>query len=317
MVQVLPYVQTPLEQLTPYVNQAAGAVGAGLGQRSALKSLEEYYNKPSDSKPNSDEIDPQELQHIYSLHEKARPGTGQIAVKAKIENQKIQARKNIQERKFEEQREARAEPDLLERETKLNHFEQEDARFERLQNLFVPELEDKFPSSLTVGLFTKDGELRPSVASQLSPEAQEAVKLIADNLTGAKDTFGARVTNFDLQSYMKRLPTLLNTAEGRRRVLRDLRLMNKLNRNHEKGVLDIVDREGGPQKISISKAERLYRKEHAKEIEDIKKEFVNPERKNFSSLESIDPKVYQGRVVVDEETGQKFRSNGKDWVPEE
>lgn len=32
MVQVLPYIQTPLEQLTPHINQIAGGIGAGVGQ---------------------------------------------------------------------------------------------------------------------------------------------------------------------------------------------------------------------------------------------------------------------------------------------
>ena len=210
-------------------------------------------------------------------------------------------------------REQAAEPKLLELEDKLRNYETEGMRFERLQELFSPELENKFPSSITAALFTKDGELRPAAAASLSPEAQESVKLIADNLTGLKDSFGSRVTNFDIQSYMKRLPTLLNSSEGRRRVLRDLRMMNDLNQQHTQGVLDVVDRYGGPGKISISKAERIFKKEFAPRMKEIREEFVNPEKKAFSSLPSA--KMYVGRTVVDEETGQQLRSDGNDWVP--
>jgi len=50
MVQVLPYVQTPLEQLTPYITQAAGQVGQSFAQRSALKKLQEYDKASSAQK---------------------------------------------------------------------------------------------------------------------------------------------------------------------------------------------------------------------------------------------------------------------------
>ncbi len=40
MVQVLPYVQSPLEQLTPYISQAAGQIGQGFEQRSKKMAWE-------------------------------------------------------------------------------------------------------------------------------------------------------------------------------------------------------------------------------------------------------------------------------------
>lgn len=211
-------------------------------------------------------------------------------------------------------RESQAEPKLQEKEEKLRNLNLQGMRFDRLEQLFQPELENKFPSSFKVGLLTKDGELRPAAAALLSPEAQESTKLIADELTGIKDSFGARVTNFDIQSYMKKLPTLLNSAEGRRRVLRDLKLMNQINRDEYEGVLGVIDRYGGPGNISISKAERIFKKEYAPKMKELREEFVNPDKKSFSQLPSAG--MYAGRQLVDEETGQKFRSDGKDWIPE-
>lgn len=220
-----------------------------------------------------------------------------------------------QERKEQFSRESNAEPKLQELEDKASNYEHEAMRFDRLNQLFSPDLESKFPSSMNVGFFTdREGNLSPKVSGILSPEAQEAVKLVADNLTGAKDTFGARVTNFDLQAYMKRLPTLLNSSEGRRRVLRDLRIMNTINKDHAEGVLDVMDRYGGPSKMSVSKAERIFKKEYAPKMKELREEFVNPEKKEFSSMPEASR--YSGRRMVDEETGQTFVSNGKEWTPE-
>ena len=228
---------------------------------------------------------------------------------------RIAAEEGKQERKERFSRESSAEPKLQELEDKASSYEHEAIRFDRLNELFSPELESQFPSSLNIGLFTdKEGNLSPKISGVLSPEAQEAVKLVADNLTGAKDTFGARVTNFDLQAYMKRLPTLLNSAEGRRRVLRDLRIMNTINKEHAEGVLNTVEKYGGPSQISLSKAERIFKKDYAPRMKELREEFVNPDKKSFSSLP--DASLYSGRKFVDESTGQVLISDGKQWVPE-
>lgn len=318
------------QQLGSALQQALGTIGEGMQKRNAETQLQQLLGQQqppqaqgqqgTQQQPSSgiDLSNPMQFAQAHSVISQARgKDAADNWAKAQLEQQKLQGKQGLQQERFLHDREMKNDPQLLEREDKLNHYEQEGMRFERLQELFSPDLEDKFPSSFTVGLFTKDGELRPTIASQLSPEAQEATKLIADNLTGAKDTFGARVTNFDVQSYMKRLPTLINTAEGRRRVLRDLRLMNKLNTDHEAGVLEIIDQAGGPGSMSISQAERRYKKAHARELAEIREEFVHPEKKQFSSLQSIDPKVYQGKTVIDEETGQKFKSNGTEWIEEQ
>jgi len=45
MVQVLPYVPTFLERLTPHLSQAAAGIGQGFEQKSAMKALEKYYKQ--------------------------------------------------------------------------------------------------------------------------------------------------------------------------------------------------------------------------------------------------------------------------------
>ena len=77
MVQVLPYVQTPLEQLTPYINQAVGQVGKSLAQRSALRNLQEYHKaRQSQGSYNSaqtqiEDLDPIEFAQEVKMAQKA------------------------------------------------------------------------------------------------------------------------------------------------------------------------------------------------------------------------------------------------------
>lgn len=211
-------------------------------------------------------------------------------------------------------RESAAEPELLKIENKLRSTEASDLRQEKLQNLFSAEKESQFPSSTLAAVFTKDGELNDIALSQLSPDAQESIKLLADEVQGVKDTFGSQITGFEVRSFMKRLPSLLNTPEGKRRVIRDLRLMNKINRAHDEGILNIIENRGGPSKVSISQAERIYRKENAPKIKQMREEFLHPEKTEFAEMP--DASMYAGRILEDPETGQTFISNGKSWIPQ-
>ena len=83
---------------------------------------------------------------------------------------------------------------------------------------------------------------------------------------------------------------------------------------YAEGVLDIMDRYG-PGKISLSKAKQIFRNENKGKINELRSEFINPNKNTFSELPSASR--YSNRVVVDPETGQKFRSNGREWLPEE
>jgi hypothetical protein len=276
-----------------------------LGRKLAPEEKKEIANKFLDSQI------PQESQapsaHDYESAE-------MFALTGQPELARLYTEKGKQQRKEEFSRESAAETKLGALEDKIHTLDLSDARYQRLSNLFSPEKELQFPPSLMVGLFTKEGELNPVAASQLSEDAQEALKLLSDEVQGVKDTFGSQISGFEVRQFMKRLPSLLNSSEGKRRVLRDLQMINKLNRDHDEGILNIVDRYGGPGKISVSKAQRIWRKENAPALARFKKEFAHPE--SVESDVPFDPAIYQGRTMVDD-SGKEWTSNGKEWIPAE
>ena len=185
----------------------------------------------------------------------------------------------------------------------------ENARYARLGELFSDP--SKFPSGLTAALFTKEGQLNDIAYSQLSPEAQEAVKLIIDSTSNIKDTYGARVTNFDLQTYLRKLPSLMNSPEGRTRVLRDLQELNKINQIYNEGIQEVFDEACGTDQIPWSTAEKRFKKKYGKELNTMLENFSTPENKVFN--EKPDPSKYLGKKLEDKETGEIFISDGKDW----
>lgn len=221
--------------------------------------------------------------------------------------------KEESKQRFQEKKEM--EPKIEALQSKVNNLESEAMDFGRLNELFAPENDDDYPPSWAVGLFMKNGELNENILGNLSTNAQEAVKLIANRVTGLKDTFGSQITGFEVRKFMERLPSLLNSAEGRRRVLRDLDIGNEINQLHAQGVLDIIDRYGGAGEISMSKAESIFKKENAKQLKELRQEYINPESGSFSELTPGTARRNRDREVIDPETGQKFRSDGSNWIP--
>jgi len=76
----------------------------------------------------------------------------------------------------------------------------------------------------------------PAAANQ---DTQTYVKLINDWISGAKDTFGARVTNFELGVFLSRLPTLANTQDGRTNLLKYMQGINRINTLYNESLKDV------------------------------------------------------------------------------
>ena len=136
-----------------------------------------------------------------------------------------------------------------------------------------------------------------------SPEAQEWVKIISRFQNRAKDAFGSRVTNFDLQSYMKQFPGLLNSPEGRSRILR----MMDINYNLDKLYVDALEQvyqkyglNGIPQEDADREAKSLI----IDETERLENEYLGIDQKNQNTPqeENIPQEQGQNRQKVAEGT---------------
>ena len=153
---------------------------------------------------------------------------------------------------------------------KASKLDQEQIRLQRLQELNE---NDNLPRGMgRINVNLKSGELVLPFAA--SPDSEEFVKIVNDFLSGAKETFGSRVTNFEVNRFLKRLPSLLNTEEGRRRVLRQMEIINQLNQLHNQAVLDEFDQAGGVRKVDFDVAQRNARKRIEDQVKELQKEYV-------------------------------------------
>lgn len=128
--------------------------------------------------------------------------------------------------------------------------------------------------------------LIPALAS---PEAQQFVKTINDFTIQAKDSYGARVTNFDLNQFMRRLPTLANSEEGRRRILEQMSIINNLNKMYEQSLHDVFDQYGGLRNIDYDRASEIAYNKFEKESKPLRadlKKLSSAETRDFSHIVS-------------------------------
>ena len=123
-------------------------------------------------------------------------------------------------------------------------------------------------------------------------------------INGAQGTYGGKVSNFEAAQYLKRLPGLLNSPEGKKRVIRDLNILNKINLLHDQAIQDEFDLHGGCGSIPYADAERNAIKKVKPQIDQLKEEFVNPKQKVFKSMP--DASLHKGKKIHDETTGDIF-----------
>ncbi len=110
-----------------------------------------------------------------------------------------------------------------------------------------------------------------------TPEEQLFAKTVNDFTVKAKDSFGARVTNFELDRFMQRLPTLANSPEGRKLIIRQMKIVNELNQMDKKAIQQVFD-QYGVRNIDYPDAENKARESIKEKKEALRKEFFNLEQ---------------------------------------
>lgn len=142
-----------------------------------------------------------------------------------------------------------------------------------------------------------------------SPETQAYSKIINDFTTAAKDSYGARVTNFDLQQFMKRLPMLSNTKEGRDLIFDYMKKVKEIDIRRNKALIDVYN-QYKLNGISQEDAERAVDDMLANDklIQDAQQ--IN--EKIQALPERREPIYNVGDIAVVD--GIKYKFNGSKWI---
>ena len=119
-----------------------------------------------------------------------------------------------------------------------------------------------------------------------TPEERQFSKLIVRQLRNAKNTFGAKVSNFESEVFLEAFPGLADNPKAREAILKDLQLVNQLNLLHT-NALDEVYRAYKPGEISPIQAKQIAEDMIHDDVEKIMNEYVQINPNNTLNREQI------------------------------
>jgi hypothetical protein len=115
-----------------------------------------------------------------------------------------------------------------------------------------------------------------------NPNTEEYAKLEADFLRDVRNVFpGGRITNYEIQAYLKTVPSLMNSPEGKKAIIRNRKLQNEAKRLRYDAYKDILRENDGrkPRNLSLLIDERISDKMAS--IEDRFREGIQEEVEKF------------------------------------
>lgn len=174
--------------------------------------------------------------------------TERQAIELSKQKEKRQARKEKQE--FEAYKATKPERSQILLEARTGRQNLDDLK--RLQEL---EQSGKLTSSAYDSFLTRSGFDIPALRS---PESQEFLKIRQSFLRDAKKYFGSRVSNFELEQFLKTIPDLSQSPEGRNRVIANLKRFNRLAIERGKAMKDVIKENDGIPPLDLE--ERVDKK---------------------------------------------------------
>lgn len=217
-----------------------------------------------------------------------------LVAPADVRKDYMQMAKAIRQEISEEKKEAKIEQRETDKETlpiyketirKYKDSRENDQRIGRMERLVEKgDLGDptfnSFLETLSQGVFGFGINMK----SLMSADAQEFDKLSTEFLKGAKELFGARVTDNEIKMFMKMVPTLTQSDAGKMRVISNMRTANQANKIRRDAMRDIIKENKGKRPEGL---EDLIENRIDKRLDRLALEFKRKIRPRELSTESV------------------------------
>lgn len=103
------------------------------------------------------------------------------------------------------------------------------------------------------------------------PDTEEFEKLSTGFIRGAKNLFGNRVTNQELSTFLQTVPTLMQTDNGKKAIIKNMKLFNKAAHIKAEKMKEIIKKYG----YRPANIETLVDEEISPELDSLSKEFIS------------------------------------------
>ncbi len=124
---------------------------------------------------------------------------------------------------------------------------------------------------LTGGLLSPFAGAVKSYLKTGSPDIEEFEKLSNEFVKNAKQYFGSRITQREVEMYMQTVPTLMQTDVGKKKIIENIRSLNELIEIEAKAARSIIRANGGHAPVDI---EQQVQDKIGKKIDKVAKIFI-------------------------------------------
>lgn len=157
------------------------------------------------------------------------------------------------------------------------------------------------------------------VGSLIGADAQEFNKIITDMTSKIKDKYGARVTNFELGTFLRGLPSLLQTKEGRNQVIQDLTALAKIPQERFNMMQKIKAENNGIPPLDLGERIESNIEDYKNSIFNKYKQFESefPQHNVVKTVKSLPPASSSKGQVIQFPDGTIKASDGMRWRPVE
>lgn len=162
-----------------------------------------------------------------------------------IKKESIERKQQMEEKKlsFAEQKETNKETKKFfdDTKTKAKDARENDVRLDRMEELAKS------------GRLTGPGTYKfmEKLGIPLDPNSAEFEKLTTDFLKNLKSIFGGRISNAEMQTYLKSLPSLSLSNPGRFRLINNLKIMNAGAKAENEAMKQIIKENGGKRPANL------------------------------------------------------------------
>lgn len=125
------------------------------------------------------------------------------------------------------------------------------------------------------------------------PDRAEFESLSNNFIENAKAIFGNRITDVDLRAFLKTVPTLMQTDDGKRRVIALMRLANDSAMIQFKGMKDVIENNGGKRPRNL---ELLTEDYIAPQVDSLGNRFnqqMSEMRRSYAAEQEKETKAYK------------------------
>lgn len=193
------------------------------------------------------------------------------------------------------------------------------ARLNRMEKLNET---GKLAKPLTTAIAEK---LNVPVALFGNPDSEEFDKLSKDLLKGIKTYFPGRINVVEVENFLKTIPTLMQSQEGRSRVINNIKLLSEpqlLQFDAMREITREAQSTGQPLPFDLEEVVLERIQPRLDEIVQQVSEGLAPgeqtdalDLEKQQTFDSLPPATeLSGRTITDTNTGRRFRSNGKKWT---